>query len=117
MNSRLAMAATFALSCQPALAQEAAPDLSRAARGDVRAPGGARRLPGDMRATYARLAAEGDVRNVILLIGDGMGDSEITLARNYAEGAGAISRASTLCPSPANTPITRSIAKPANRTM
>ena len=88
MISRLAIAATFALSCQPALAQEAAPDLSRAARGDVRAPGGARRLPGDMRATYARLAAEGDVRNVILLIGDGMGDSEITLARNYAEGAG-----------------------------
>src|SRR5690606_22684884 len=29
-----------------------------------------------------------EVRNVILLIGDGMGDSEITIARNYAEGAG-----------------------------
>ncbi|PLK81094.1 alkaline phosphatase, partial [Klebsiella pneumoniae] len=27
-------------------------------------------------------------KNVILLIGDGMGDSEITAARNYAEGAG-----------------------------
>ena len=27
-------------------------------------------------------------RNVILLIGDGMGDSEITVARNYARGAG-----------------------------
>ena len=26
-------------------------------------------------------------RNVILFIGDGMGDSEITLARNYAVGA------------------------------
>ena len=29
-----------------------------------------------------------DVKNVILFIGDGMGDSEITVARNYAEGAG-----------------------------
>lgn len=29
----------------------------------------------------------GQARNVILLIGDGMGDSEITVARNYAEGA------------------------------
>ena len=29
-----------------------------------------------------------DVKNVILFIGDGMGDSEITIARNYAEGAG-----------------------------
>jgi len=29
----------------------------------------------------------GQARNVILLIGDGMGDSEITLARNYAYGA------------------------------
>jgi alkaline phosphatase len=27
-------------------------------------------------------------RNVILLIGDGMGDSEITIARNYQKGAG-----------------------------
>ena len=29
----------------------------------------------------------GQARNVILLIGDGMGDSEITIARNYAVGA------------------------------
>jgi alkaline phosphatase len=29
----------------------------------------------------------GKARNVILLIGDGMGDSEITIARNYARGA------------------------------
>ena len=29
----------------------------------------------------------GRARNVILLIGDGMGDSEITIARNYAKGA------------------------------
>lgn len=27
-------------------------------------------------------------KNVILFLGDGMGDSEITIARNYAKGAG-----------------------------
>src|SRR3954465_3922405 len=32
--------------------------------------------------------SDGKARNVILLIGDGMGDSEITIARNYALGAG-----------------------------
>ncbi|MDP5279535.1 alkaline phosphatase [Sphingomonas sp. DG1-23] len=88
MISRIAIVALLALASQPVLAQHAAPDLSRGARGDVRQPGGARRLPGDMRETYRKLSAKGKVRNVILLIGDGMGDSEITLARNYAEGAG-----------------------------
>lgn len=88
MISRIALATLLVLSGQPALAQDAAPDLSRTARGDLREPGGARRIPGDMRETYARLSASGEVRNVILLIGDGMGDSEITIARNYAEGAG-----------------------------
>lgn len=88
MISRIAVAALLALCAQPAFAQEAAPDLSRAVRGELSQPGGARRLPGDMREIYAKLAASNDVRNVILLIGDGMGDSEITIARNYAEGAG-----------------------------
>lgn len=88
MFPRLALAALLAGTVQPALAQHAAPDLSRAAAGDLSQPGGARRLRGDMRAAYRALAAEGEVRNVILLIGDGMGDSEITLARDYAEGAG-----------------------------
>jgi len=64
------------------------PDHSRAARGELSEPGGARRLSGDMTEAYRALMAEGEVRNVILLIGDGMGDSEITIARNYAEGAG-----------------------------
>ena len=36
----------------------------------------------------ANVTNEGAVRNVILLIGDGMGDSEITIARNYEVGAG-----------------------------
>ena len=29
----------------------------------------------------------GKAKNVIFLLGDGMGDSEITIARNYAYGA------------------------------
>lgn len=88
MISRLALALLLAGVSQPVLGQRAIPDLARAARGDVRQPGGARRLAGDMRATYRALQATGEIRNVILLIGDGMGDSEITIARNYAEGAG-----------------------------
>lgn len=62
--------------------------LKRAAQGDLTAPGGARRLAGDATAAFQSLVSDGDVRNVILFIGDGMGDSEITVARNYAEGAG-----------------------------
>ncbi len=80
---------------QALLAQDGAlPDLSampRKASTDPSRPDGARRLPGDLSAAYAAMAAsdaQKPVRNVILLIGDGMGDSEITLARNYAEGAG-----------------------------
>lgn len=67
---------------------QAEPDLSRAARGELSEPGGARRIAGDMTAAYRAMAGANEVRNVILLIGDGMGDSEITIARNYAEGAG-----------------------------
>lgn len=61
---------------------------ARTARGDISVPGGARRLSHDMTESYRSLIRDGEVRHVILLIGDGMGDSEITLARNYAEGAG-----------------------------
>lgn len=77
----LALLASTSVSAQPV-------DLARAAHGDIKEAGGARRLSGDMSKTYRQLIAAGKVRNVILLIGDGMGDSEITLARNYAEGAG-----------------------------
>ncbi|WP_184504112.1 alkaline phosphatase [Sphingomonas endophytica] len=93
MMSRIALAVLLASVVQPVSARQALDsardvDLKRAARGDVRQPGGARRLRGDMRETYRTLMAASEVRNVILLIGDGMGDSEITIARNYAEGAG-----------------------------
>ncbi|WP_402468319.1 alkaline phosphatase [Isoptericola aurantiacus] len=49
--------------------------------------GDARRLDGDQTRELRRQIDGGDAQNVILLIGDGMGDSEITLARNYAYGA------------------------------
>lgn len=64
---------------------------TRAAKGNLSQHAGARRLTGDMTAIYQKElahAAQGKVKNVILLIGDGMGDSEITAARNFAYGAG-----------------------------
>jgi alkaline phosphatase len=61
-----------------------APGAALAAVSD---PGGAARNDGDQTsAVQSAIEAEG-ARNVILLIGDGMGDSEITAARNYAYGA------------------------------
>jgi len=54
---------------------------------DLDAKGGATRNDGDRTAAVAKATRKGPAQNVILLIGDGMGDSEITLARNYAEGA------------------------------
>lgn len=79
-----------ALAAAPAhpQSQTPAPDPTRAAQGDLSVPGGARRIGGDMTERYRAMLAEREVHNVILLIGDGMGDSEITIARNYAEGAG-----------------------------
>ncbi|MEU7137142.1 alkaline phosphatase [Streptomyces sp. NPDC046261] len=41
----------------------------------------------DAPSAASRTGTGGTARNVILLIGDGMGDSEITLARNYTVGA------------------------------
>ena len=81
------IALAAAASAEPALEAPA----ERAAAGNLSEPAGARRIGADMSAAYrdmARKDAETPVRNVILLIGDGMGDSEITIARNYAMGAG-----------------------------
>ncbi len=61
---------------------------ARAAAGDVTVNGGARRLGGDQSAGLREAIDSSGAKNVILLIGDGMGDSEITAARNVAEGAG-----------------------------
>ncbi|AVX38218.1 alkaline phosphatase [Yersinia massiliensis] len=60
----------------------------RSAQGDVTQFGGARRLTGDQTQALRDSLSNKTVKNVILLIGDGMGDSEITSARNYAMGAG-----------------------------
>ncbi|WP_210603730.1 alkaline phosphatase [Brevibacterium oceani] len=53
----------------------------------IDAPGGARQLEGDNTDVIRDAVEDSGAKNVILLIGDGMGDSEITSARNYAKGA------------------------------
>ncbi|PJJ63518.1 alkaline phosphatase [Compostimonas suwonensis] len=59
-----------------------------AAFADVSDNGGATRNDhDDMTAALRASIVDGPAKNVILLIGDGMGDSEITVARNYAYGA------------------------------
>ncbi|AGO54392.1 alkaline phosphatase [Serratia plymuthica] len=90
--SLIAGAVLSALLCSTALADETPANTAglseRAARGNIVEPGGARRLSGDQTAALKASLSDKTVKNVILLIGDGMGDSEITSARNYAEGAG-----------------------------
>ncbi|MFI9509575.1 alkaline phosphatase [Nocardia sp. NPDC052566] len=76
-------------SCGSDSAKQSSGDLfAQAAPGKASENGGARRLTGD-RSEALRASINGNqAKNVILLIGDGMGDSEITVARNVAEGAG-----------------------------
>ncbi|GHA00782.1 alkaline phosphatase [Ignatzschineria ureiclastica] len=62
--------------------------FDRAAKGNVIEKGGATRLKGDQVEALKAEMKKHNVKNVILFIGDGMGDSEITVARNFAEGAG-----------------------------
>jgi len=57
-----------------------------AAIGDTN--GAARHTSGDQTADIAAQIKYGKAKNVILFIGDGMGDSEITVARDYLVGAG-----------------------------
>lgn len=49
--------------------------------------GGAQRAAGDQTQAVRKAIKNANAKNVILLIGDGMGDSEITIARNYQYGA------------------------------
>ncbi|MGN8048792.1 alkaline phosphatase [Curtobacterium sp. 22159] len=49
--------------------------------------GGAQRHHGDQTRSVRQEIERAGAKNVILLIGDGMGDSEITIARNYQYGA------------------------------
>lgn len=60
----------------------------RAVQDDITAPGGARHLTGDQTAALNDSPSDKPAKNIILLIGDGMGDSEITAACNYVKGAG-----------------------------
>ena len=64
------------------------PLLNRSAKGNVDEYGGAARVRGDQSQLIKDSIKSSGARNVILFIGDGMGDSEITVARNYLEGAG-----------------------------
>ncbi len=50
---------------------------NRAARGDITQAGGARRLSEDQTAAIRASLNDKPAKNIILLIGDGMGDSEI----------------------------------------
>lgn len=84
--ARAVVAALLFTSASAALAEASL--SSRAAAGDITEQGGARRLSGDQTEALKASLSNKTVKNVILLIGDGMGDSEITSARNYAEGAG-----------------------------
>lgn len=58
-----------------------------AAFGAIDDNGGAVRNTADRTAEVRAAIKNGAAKNVILLIGDGMGDSEITVARNYQYGA------------------------------
>ncbi|MCE1177983.1 MAG: alkaline phosphatase [Micrococcales bacterium] len=86
----VAATAVAALACgvTTAYAFAGGPLLNRAANGDVSVKGGAARLDGDQTTTIDRAIKRSGAKNVILIIGDGMGDSEITIGRNYLVGAG-----------------------------
>ena len=62
--------------------------VTRSASGDLSANGGARREGGDQTQAIRDAVSDSGAKNVIMLLGDGMGDSEITIARNYEKGAG-----------------------------
>ena len=64
------------------------PLLDPAAKGTLSEHGGATRAGDDRSSLIAESIKNSGAKNVILLIGDGMGDSEITVARNYEHGAG-----------------------------
>lgn len=61
--------------------------LQPSAKGDVSTLGGATRLKAERTEALRTSLSNRKVKNVILFIGDGTSESEITAARNYAEGA------------------------------
>ncbi|WP_068825714.1 alkaline phosphatase [Pseudomonas sp. BMS12] len=97
MSTRYPLALSIAIStailgsAAPAFAddaREAKALMNREARGDITQFGGASRVRAELTDALRAQLIDKTAKNVILLIGDGMGDSEITIARNYALGAG-----------------------------
>lgn len=86
MKRKILASLLFSLMAGSATAADS--DYSRQVQGDITQPGGARRLSADQTELLKASLSNKTAKNVILLIGDGMGDSEITAARNYALGAG-----------------------------
>src|SRR5262249_38236675 len=76
-SMRHSNALTAAVACAAALAGH----LTGPGSDSLRAQGA------DRSDAVRRAIAGGAARNILLFIGDGLGDSEITLARNYALGA------------------------------
>ncbi|WP_420041921.1 alkaline phosphatase [Gordonia sp. MP11Mi] len=62
-------------------------DVERAATGDITKNGGARRLSEDQTQAIADSVQKSGAKNVILVIGDGTANQELTLARDYQYGA------------------------------
>lgn len=88
LSATVATGAVGVLLAGAALAAgSSSPILDRSTRGDISVFGGAQRLDGDQTGTIREATVDPGAKNVILIIGDGMGDSEITVARNYLKGA------------------------------
>ncbi len=70
--------------------QKASPGntVTRDANGDLTSGGGARRLDGDQSQAIRDAINASGAKNVIMLLGDGMGDSEITVGPQLREGCG-----------------------------
>lgn len=64
------------------------PTLERQSAGQIDAYGGAKRFDGDQTRLIRSAIKPAGAKNVIVIIGDGMGASEITIGRNYLVGAG-----------------------------
>lgn len=61
---------------------------NRTVQDDITTPGGTRRLSADQTAALRESLNDKLARDIILLIGDGMGNSEIAAAQNHTKGAG-----------------------------
>jgi len=89
--SHAATALTSALILAPSSAAAPPSDSPEVPVGDIATTGGANRVKGgregDKAADLRNSVQSRNAKNVILLIGDGMGTTEITSARNYQHGA------------------------------